>query len=62
MLEDDGWYLVVAVGSYRQYKHPTKIGRVTAPGKLGGDLPIGTNCCVTSGPRGRTSTSSEALV
>ena len=42
MLEDDGWYLVTTVGSHRQYKHPTKPGRVTVPGKMGRDLPIGT--------------------
>ncbi|HVL83149.1 MAG TPA: type II toxin-antitoxin system HicA family toxin [Pseudonocardia sp.] len=29
-------------GSHRQYKHPTKFGRVTVPGKLGKDLPVGT--------------------
>jgi len=42
LIEDDGWYLVATVGSHRQYKHPTKTGRVTVPGKLGRDLPIGT--------------------
>ncbi|HEU5347836.1 MAG TPA: type II toxin-antitoxin system HicA family toxin [Ktedonobacterales bacterium] len=26
------------VGDHRQYKHPTKKGRVTIPGKLGDDL------------------------
>jgi predicted RNA binding protein YcfA (HicA-like mRNA interferase family) len=25
----DGWYLVTTKGSHRQYKHPTKTGRVT---------------------------------
>ncbi len=29
MLEDDGWELVRTKGSHRQYKRPTKIGRVT---------------------------------
>jgi predicted RNA binding protein YcfA (HicA-like mRNA interferase family) len=42
LLEDDGWHLVTTVGSHRQFKHPTKVGRVTVPGKLGKDLPIGT--------------------
>lgn len=42
LLEEDGWYLVTTVGSHRQYKHPTKPGRVTVPGKLARDLPIGT--------------------
>jgi predicted RNA binding protein YcfA (HicA-like mRNA interferase family) len=39
---DDGWYLVVTEGSHRQYKHQTKKGRVTVPGKPNNDLPIGT--------------------
>jgi predicted RNA binding protein YcfA (HicA-like mRNA interferase family) len=42
LLEDGGWYLVTTVGSHRQYKHPTKAGRVTVLGKLGRDLPVGT--------------------
>ena len=33
MLEQDGWYLVNTVGDHRQYKHPTKKGRVTVAGK-----------------------------
>jgi len=32
LLKDDGWYLVVTEGSHRQFKHPTKKGRVTVPG------------------------------
>ncbi|CAK0740555.1 Toxin-antitoxin system, toxin component, HicA family [Gammaproteobacteria bacterium] len=28
-IEDDGWYLVNVTGSHHQYKHPTKLGRVT---------------------------------
>lgn len=27
----DGWFLVNQVGSHRQYKHPTKPGKVTIP-------------------------------
>ena len=27
----DGWYPVKQVGSHRQYKHPTKSGKVTIP-------------------------------
>lgn len=42
LLKDDGWYLVVTVGSHRQFKHPTKKGRVTVPGKPNDDLPTGT--------------------
>jgi len=37
-LEDDGWYLVATRGSHRQYKHPTKKGRVTVAGKPSKDL------------------------
>ncbi|MBK6911155.1 MAG: type II toxin-antitoxin system HicA family toxin [bacterium] len=32
IVENDGWRLVKFVGSHRQYKHPTKSGRVTIPG------------------------------
>jgi len=42
MLEQDGWYLVNQEGSHRQYKHPTKKGRVTVAGHLGHDLAPGT--------------------
>ena len=42
MIEKDGWYLVDTKGSHRQYKHPTKPGRVTIAGNLGYDLAPGT--------------------
>jgi predicted RNA binding protein YcfA (HicA-like mRNA interferase family) len=42
MLGDDGWYLVATRGSHRQYKHPSKPGRVTVPGKPNDDLAPGT--------------------
>ncbi|HEY7651840.1 MAG TPA: type II toxin-antitoxin system HicA family toxin [Methylomirabilota bacterium] len=42
MLQDDGWTLVVTRGSHRQFKHPTKPGRVTVSGQLGDDMPKGT--------------------
>jgi predicted RNA binding protein YcfA (HicA-like mRNA interferase family) len=42
LIEADGWYLVATVGSHRQYKHPVKAGRVTIAGKLGAELPPGT--------------------
>ncbi len=42
MLEEDGWYLVRTRGSHQQYKHPTKAGLVTLPGKFGDDLAPGT--------------------
>jgi predicted RNA binding protein YcfA (HicA-like mRNA interferase family) len=41
-LHDDGWYLVATRGSHRQYKHPSKPGRVTVAGKLSDDLAAGT--------------------
>lgn len=33
LIEADGWVLVTTRGSHRQYKHPTKPGRVTVAGK-----------------------------
>jgi predicted RNA binding protein YcfA (HicA-like mRNA interferase family) len=42
VLKDDGWYLVVTEGSHRQFKHSSKKGRVTVPGKPNDDLPHGT--------------------
>lgn len=42
MLERDGWVLVATRGSHRQYKHPTKPGRVTVAGKPSDDLAPGT--------------------
>jgi predicted RNA binding protein YcfA (HicA-like mRNA interferase family) len=30
-LEEDGWFEVNQVGSHKQFKHPTKPGRVTVP-------------------------------
>ncbi|HLH77049.1 MAG TPA: type II toxin-antitoxin system HicA family toxin [Candidatus Binataceae bacterium] len=42
MLEDDGWYVVATRGSHRQFKHPSKPGRVTVAGKPSDDLAPGT--------------------
>ena len=42
LLEADGWYHIATRGSHRQFKHPTKVGRVTVPGKPGDDLAPGT--------------------
>jgi predicted RNA binding protein YcfA (HicA-like mRNA interferase family) len=36
-LERDGWRLDRMRGSHRQYKHSTKPGLVTVPGKPGDD-------------------------
>ena len=38
LLEADGWSLARTRGSHRQYKHPTKKGRVTIPGKPSREL------------------------
>jgi predicted RNA binding protein YcfA (HicA-like mRNA interferase family) len=42
MLHADGWFLVATKGSHRQFKHGTKKGRVTVPGKPGDELAPGT--------------------
>ena len=42
LLERDGWVPVVTRGSHRQFKHPTKPGRVTVSGNLSDDMPQGT--------------------
>jgi predicted RNA binding protein YcfA (HicA-like mRNA interferase family) len=42
LIEADGWYLVVTRGSHRQYKHPTKPGRVTIAGHPSDELAPGT--------------------
>jgi predicted RNA binding protein YcfA (HicA-like mRNA interferase family) len=42
MLDDDGWPLVATKGSHRQFKHGSKPGRVTVPGKPSDDLAPGT--------------------
>lgn len=42
LLEEDGWVKVTARGSHRQFKHPSKPGRVTVSGNMGDDMPRGT--------------------
>jgi predicted RNA binding protein YcfA (HicA-like mRNA interferase family) len=42
MLADDGWTLIATRGSHRQFKHPSKPGRVTVPGKPSDELAPGT--------------------
>lgn len=42
LLKNDDWYLVATRGSHRQFKHPTKSGRVTVPGKPNDELAPGT--------------------
>jgi predicted RNA binding protein YcfA (HicA-like mRNA interferase family) len=38
LIEGDGWTLNRTRGSHRQYRHPTKPGLVTVPGKPRDDL------------------------
>ncbi len=42
MLQDDGWYLARQRSSHRQFRHPTKPGRVTIAGRPNDDLAPGT--------------------
>jgi predicted RNA binding protein YcfA (HicA-like mRNA interferase family) len=42
LLQQDGWKLVATRGSHRQFKHESKLGRVTVPGKPSDDLAPGT--------------------
>jgi predicted RNA binding protein YcfA (HicA-like mRNA interferase family) len=41
-LDADGWTLITTEGGHRQFKHPTKPGRVTVAGHLSKDVPPGT--------------------
>jgi len=41
-IEADGWREVATKGSHRQFKHPTKNGRVTIAGHPSDDLAPGT--------------------
>ena len=34
ILKKDGWYLAHQKGSHRQFRHPSKKGKVTVNGKL----------------------------
>ena len=34
LLEKDGWFLVRTKGDHRQFKHPTKPGKVTVRGAM----------------------------
>jgi predicted RNA binding protein YcfA (HicA-like mRNA interferase family) len=42
LLANDGWVLIATRGSHRQFKHATKPGRVTVPGKPSDELAPGT--------------------
>ena len=38
LLENDGWFAHKTRGSHKHFKHPTKPGKVTVPGKMGKDV------------------------
>ncbi|MDR1552907.1 MAG: type II toxin-antitoxin system HicA family toxin [Prevotellaceae bacterium] len=38
LIEKDGWYQKRTKGDHRQFKHSSKKGTVTVPGKLSDDL------------------------
>ncbi len=42
LIEADGWVEVKRKGSHRQFKHPSKTGRVTIAGHSGDELAPGT--------------------
>lgn len=42
LIQKDGWFQVAQKGSHRQFKHPTKKGRITVAGNPGHELPKGT--------------------
>ncbi|MGC2162721.1 MAG: type II toxin-antitoxin system HicA family toxin [Silvibacterium sp.] len=42
LIEQDGWFQVAQRGSHRQFKHPSKSGRVTIAGHPSADMDKGT--------------------
>jgi predicted RNA binding protein YcfA (HicA-like mRNA interferase family) len=46
LLQQDGWLLLAQKGSHRQFKHSSKPGRVTVPGKPSDDLALGTQTSI----------------
>jgi predicted RNA binding protein YcfA (HicA-like mRNA interferase family) len=42
LIKADGWYQIPSKGGHRQFKHPTKLGRVTVSGKPSHTVPPGT--------------------
>lgn len=41
-IQNDGWVQIQQTGSHRQFRHPTKLGRVTVAGHPGEDVKPGT--------------------
>lgn len=54
IIESDGWIMVAQKGSHRQYKHPTKPGRVTVAGHPKDDIAPGTLNSILAKPDSRT--------
>jgi predicted RNA binding protein YcfA (HicA-like mRNA interferase family) len=46
VIKDDGWFQVAQKGSHRQFKHPSKPGRVTIAGKPSDELAKGTQMSI----------------
>ncbi|MFZ0630823.1 MAG: type II toxin-antitoxin system HicA family toxin [Acidobacteriaceae bacterium] len=42
LIEQDGWYQIAQRGSHRQFKHPTKPGKVTVAGHPSVEMARGT--------------------
>jgi predicted RNA binding protein YcfA (HicA-like mRNA interferase family) len=42
LIHEDGWYQIAQKGSHRQFKHPTKPGKVTVAGHPSEDMGEGT--------------------
>ncbi len=42
LIKKAGWYQVPSKGGHRQFKHPTKLGRVTVSGNPSHIVPPGT--------------------
>ena len=38
LLKNDGWFAHKTRGSHRHFKHPSKPGKVTVPGKMSKDI------------------------
>lgn len=46
VVESDGWYLDSIRGDHRQYKHPTKPGKVTIAGHPSDEIDPGTEASI----------------
>ena len=61
LIEADGWYLARTKGSHRQYKHETKSGFVTDPGKLTAEIAPGTLNSILKQAQLKTDAKSEEV-